>query len=137
VNARLTSPALRAGLWFLTFVELAVGLVATLAPRAFYDYVPWVDLMPPYSEHLMRDYGAMNLSLALVFVVAVTTMDRRAVRVALGGYLLFAIPHLIFHVTHLAHFTTAAAVGQTTTLVIALLPAALLMLTGRRSNSPK
>jgi hypothetical protein len=85
VNARLTSPVLRAGLWFLTFVEVAVGLVATLAP----------------------------------------------------GYLLFAIPHLIFHVTRLAHFTTVAAVGQTTTLVIALLPAALLMLTGRRSNTPK
>jgi hypothetical protein len=137
VNPRLTSPVLRAGLWFLTFVEVAVGLVATLAPRAFYDYVPWVDLMPPYSEHLMRDYGAMNLSLALVFVVAVATMDRRAVRVALGAYLLFAIPHLIFHVTHLEHFTTAASVGQTTTLAIALLPAALLILTGRRSNSPK
>jgi hypothetical protein len=137
VNPRLTSPVLRAGLWFLTFVEVAVGLVATLAPRAFYDYVPWVDLMPPYSEHLMRDYGAMNLSLALVFVVAVATMDRRAVRVALGAYLLFAIPHLIFHVTHLEHFTKAASVGQTTTLAIALLPAALLILTGRRSNSPK
>jgi hypothetical protein len=137
VNARLTSPALRAGLWCLTFVELAVGLVATLAPRAFYDYVPWVDLMPPYSEHLMRDYGAMNLSLALVFVVAVTTMDRRVARVALGAYLLFAVPHLVFHVTHLENFTTAAAVGQTTTLAIAVLPAALLILTRRRSNSPE
>lgn len=137
MNARLTSPALRAGLWFLTFVELAVGLVATLAPRAFYDYVPWVDLMPPYSEHLMRDYGAMNLSLALVFVVAVTTMDRRVARVALGAYLLFAVPHLVFHVTHLENFTTAAAVGQTTTLAIAVLPAALLILTRRRNNSPE
>ena len=135
MNARLTSPVLRAGLWFLVAVELVVGLVATLAPRAFYDHVPWVDLMPPYCEHLMRDYGTMNLSLALVFVVAATTMERRMVRVALGAYLLFAIPHLIFHVTHLENFTTAAAVGQTTTLAIALLPAALLILTGRRGNS--
>jgi hypothetical protein len=137
VNARLTSPALRAGLWFLTFVELAVGLVATVAPRAFYDHVPWVDLLPPYSEHLMRDYGAMNLSLALVFVVAATTMERRMARVALGAYLLFAVPHLVFHVTHLENFTTAAAVGQTTTLAIAVLPVALLTLTRRRSNSPE
>jgi hypothetical protein len=136
VNARLTSPVLRGGLWFLVAVELVVGLVATLAPRAFYDYVPWVDLMPPYSEHLMRDYGAMNLALALVFVAAATTMERRMVRVALGAYLLFAIPHLIFHVTHLENFTPAAAAGQTTTLAIALLPAALLIFTGRRSKSP-
>lgn len=126
---RLSNSVLRAGLWFLTFAEVAVGLVATLAPRAFYDYVPWVDLMPRYSEHLMRDYGAMNLSLALVFVVAATTMERRVVRVALGAYLLFAIPHLIFHVTHLENFTTAAAVGQTTALIVAVLPIALLILT--------
>jgi hypothetical protein len=116
--------------WFLTFVEVIVGLVATLAPKAFYDYVPWVSRMPPFSEHLMRDYGAMNLSLALVFAVAAITMERRMVRIALGAYLLFAIPHLTFHVTHLENFTTAAAVGQTIALAVALLlPVALLILT--------
>ena len=124
---------LRAGVWFLTFVEIVVGLVATLAPRAFYDYVPWVDLIPPFSEHLMRDYGAMNLSLALVFVVAAVTMERRMVRIALAAYLLFAIPHLIFHLTHLEHFTTGAAVGQTILLTVAvLLPGGLLILTSWR-----
>lgn len=129
----MTRPVLRAGVWFFTFVVVAVGLVATLAPRAFYDYVPWVNLLPPFSEHLMRDYGAMNLSLALVFVVAAITMERRMVRIALGAYLLFAIPHLIFHVTHLEHFTTGAAVAQTIALTLAvLLPVALLMLTAWR-----
>lgn len=131
MNARLI--VLRAGVWFLTFVEMVVGLVATLAPRAFYDYVPWVDLIPPFSEHLMRDYGAMNLSLALVFVVAAVTMERRMVRIALGAYLLFAIPHLIFHLTHLEHFTTGATVWQTILLTVAvLLPVGLLILTGWR-----
>jgi hypothetical protein len=135
MNARLTNPVLRAGVWFLTLYQVGVGLVATLAPRAFYDYVPWVDLVPPYSEHLMRDVGALNLALALVFVVAAITMERRMVRVALGAYLLFAIPHLIFHVTHLENFTTADAVGQTTILTFALLlPVALLILTRQRRN---
>jgi hypothetical protein len=131
----MTSPVLRAGLWFLAFVEVVVGLVATFAPRAFYDYVPWVDRIPPYSEHLMRDYGAMNLALALVVVAAATTMERRMVRVALGAYLLFAVPHLVFHVTHLENFTTAAVVGQTAALAVAaVLPVALLILTRRRGN---
>ncbi|WP_253869631.1 hypothetical protein [Mycobacterium sp. 1164966.3] len=131
MNARLI--VLRTGVWFLTFVEIVVGLVATLAPRAFYDYVPWVDLIPPFSEHLMRDYGAMNLSLALVFVLAAVTMERRMVRTALGAYLLFAIPHLIFHLTHLEHFTTGAAVWQTVLLTVAvLLPVGLLILTAWR-----
>ncbi|WP_254848494.1 hypothetical protein [Mycobacterium sp. IS-2888] len=134
MNAR--QAVLRAGVWFLTFVTLAVGLVATLSPRAFYDHVPWVTLVPPFSEHLMRDYGAMNLSLALVFVVAAITMERRMVRVALGAYVLFAVPHLIFHVSHLEHFTTAAAVAQTIVLTVAvLLPVALLLLTTWRPGS--
>ena len=131
----LANSALRAGVWFLTFVETVVGLVATLAPLAFYEYVPWVDLVPPFSEHLMRDYGAMNLSLALVFGAAAITMERRLVQIALAAYLLFAIPHLIFHVTHLAHYTTAAAAAQTMVLMVAvLLPVVLLILTRQRRD---
>ncbi|HYR14948.1 MAG TPA: hypothetical protein VEQ67_12125 [Mycobacterium sp.] len=123
---------LRAGLWFITAVELAVGVVGTLAPRAFYDSVPWVDLTPPFAEHLMRDYGAMNLALGLVTAVAAITMERRMVRTALAAYLLFAVPHLLFHVTHHQHYTAPQAVGETTALTIAvLLPIALLALTLR------
>jgi len=120
---------LRAGMWFLTLVELAVGLVATLAPRVFYDYVPWVDLAPPFAEHLMRDYGAMNLALGLVIAVAAITMDRVMVRTSLAAYLMFAVPHLLFHVTHHDHYTASQAIGETTVLTIAvLLPLALLVL---------
>jgi hypothetical protein len=127
---------LRAGMWFLTFVELAVGVVATLAPRAFYDYVPWVDLAPPFSEHLMRDYGAMNLALGLVTAVAAITVDRRMVRAALAAYLLFAVPHLLFHVTHHDHYTTSQAVSETTALTIAvLLPVAFLAHTWRSRDT--
>lgn len=118
---------LRAGLWFLTIVTTAVGLVATLLPRTFYRHVPWVALNPPYSEHLMRDYGAMNLALAPVLVVAAVSMNQLLVRTALGALLIFAIPHLIFHATHLEQFSTTAAVTELIALTIAaVLPAALL-----------
>ena len=138
---KLTNIPLRVGLWLLTLVELAVGVVATLTPRVFYDHVPWVSLEPPYSEHLMRDYGAMNLALGLLSLVAAITMDRLMVRTALVAYLIFALPHLLFHLTHHQHYTAAAAIGETTVLVVAaLLPAALLFLTrGRavpRSDKP-
>jgi hypothetical protein len=125
-NRPLANVVLRVGIWFLAGVLLAVGVVATLAPRVFYDDIPWVSLAPPYSEHLMRDYGAMNLALGLVTVVGAITMDRLMVRTALVGYVVFAL----FHVTHHQHYTTAAAVGETTALAIALvLPLGLLTLT--------
>jgi hypothetical protein len=127
---------LPAGMWFLTLVELAVGLVATLAPHAFYDYVPWVDLAPPFAEHLMRDYGAMNLALGLVTAVSAITMNRVMVRTSLAAYLLFAVPHLLFHVTHHDHYTASQAVGETTALTIAvLIPLALLMFTWRSRDT--
>jgi hypothetical protein len=135
VNAKpLAIVVLRAGVWFLTVATLAVGVVATLAPRAFYDRAPWVSLAPPYSEHLMRDFGAMNLALALVMVVTAITLDRLMVRTSLTAYEAFAVPHLLFHVTHHQHYTTAQAVGETTALVVAaLVPIGLLLLTRRNS----
>jgi hypothetical protein len=84
----------------------------------------------------MRDYGAMNLALGLVTAVAAITMDCRMVRTAVAAYLLFAIPHLQFHVTHHHHYTTSQAVSETTALTIAvLLPLALLALTWRSRDS--
>lgn len=93
---KLTNVPLRIGIWFLALVELTVGVVATLTPRVFYDDVPWVSLAPPYSEHLMRDYGAMNLALGVVSFVAAITMEQLMVRAALAAYLVFAIPTCCF-----------------------------------------
>jgi hypothetical protein len=133
---RLTGVPLRLGIWFLAVVQLAVGVVATLTPRLFYDYVPWVDLAPPFSEHLMRDYGAMNLALGLVSAIAAITMDRRMVRTALAAYLLFAIPHLLFHVAHQHHHTTSQAVSEAAALGIGvLLPLVLLAFTRRSRDT--
>ena len=103
---------LRVGIWYVAFVEFAFGVVATLVPRVFYDYFPWVHLVPPFSEHLVRDYGAMNLALGFVTVVAACTMDRRMVRTALTAYLLFAISHVLFHVTHHDSYTESQAGGR-------------------------
>ncbi len=130
---KLTNVPLRIGIWFLALVELGIGVVATLTPRVFYDDVPGVSLASPYSEHLMRDVGAMNLALAAVIFVAAITMEQLMVRTALTAYLVFAIPHLLFHVTHHQHYPTTVAITETTGLVVAvLLPVALLALTRER-----
>lgn len=104
------------------------GLWALGAPLVFYEGFPlsghpWVALLPPYNEHLVRDFGALNLALAVVLAAAALRADRATVRIAAVAVLAAAVPHAAYHALHLAHFPPADAVTQTvgTLLHIALL----------------
>ncbi|OLF10388.1 hypothetical protein [Actinophytocola xanthii] len=132
---------MRAGLVFLAVAQGLAGLVQLFAPRWFYDdfptaATPWVSLLPPYNEHLMRDVGALTLAYVSVLVVAAVTLERRLVRTALAANLVFTVPHFVFHATHLDHFPVGSAIGQTLALgVTVALPLALLARTLRRPRS--
>lgn len=133
---------MRAGLIFLAVAQGLAGLVQLFAPRWFYDdfptaATPWVSLLPPYNEHLVRDVGALTLAYVSVLVVAAVTMERRLVRVALVANLVFTVPHFVFHATHLGHYPVGAAIGQTVALGVAVaLPLTLLAVerSGRRAS---
>ena len=71
--------------------------------------------LPAYNEHLIRDFGGMNLAMAVVFGAAAVTLDRWLSTTALVAYLVFALPHLVFHLDHLAPFGTVDAVAQVVT----------------------
>ena len=94
--------ALRAGLTVLASVELVLGGWTLLFPASFYADVPTVDLTPPFSEHLFRDFGGATLGLALVLGSAAVTLEKRLVTVALLAYLAFSGPHLLFHLGQLS-----------------------------------
>ena len=59
-------------------ILLAIGVVvcaviggwAQFWPASFYTDFPTVDLTPPYSEHLLRDYGGATLGLGVVLLAA-------------------------------------------------------------------
>jgi hypothetical protein len=100
---------------------LTVGVSASFAPRTFYGRFPfvtdWVDLLPPYNEHLTVDVGGLRY------------VGDRSSRVGRGDGLLCAawsishLLHLEFHLTHLYGFGAADAIAQTLALtVIALVP---------------
>jgi hypothetical protein len=113
---------LRAGLLAYLAVTALIGVWASGWPRGFYHDFPWpghawVAPLPAYNEHLVRDFGGMNLAMAVVFGVAAATLDRRLVTTALVAYLVFAVPHLAFHLQHLDPFGTVDAVAQVVTLV--------------------
>lgn len=132
---------IRAGLIFLAVAQGAAGLIQLFAPKFFYDdfptsATPWVSLLPPYNEHLMRDVGALTLAYVLVLTAAAIWPEPKLVRVALAANLMFTVPHFIFHATHLDHYPTGSAVAQTITLALAvLIPLGLLILSARTKPS--
>ena len=128
---------LRAGLVFLAVVQAVVGIWPLAAPRSFFDNFPlsthqWVAYYPPFNEHLLRDFGALNLALGVVLVFAAVTLERALTQAALVGYLVFAVPHMTFHLFHLGHMPLADQIGNVVSLAaVVLLPLALLPLTRR------
>ena len=108
---------LRGGLAILAAAQAWVGVCALVAPRSFFDDFPafgrtWVALLPPYNDHLVRDVGAFSLALTFMLVSAMLTMDRMLVRVSLLALAVFALPHTIYHLTHLAGFPAVDAVAH-------------------------
>ena len=95
----------RAGLVILGLGQGISALFALLAPRSFYDDFPvsgadWVSALPPFNEHLVRDYGASFLALAALALAAAWLAERRLVVVTLAVWLVSAVPHLAFHLAH-------------------------------------
>jgi hypothetical protein len=113
----------RIGLGYLAMTEVVVGLWQLLAPRSFYDDFPlpghpWVAMLPGYNEHLLRDLGGLNLGMGVVLAVAAVRLDAVLRRTAVAGYLLYALPHLVFHLGHLHGFATVDVIGQVVTLIL-------------------
>jgi hypothetical protein len=113
--------AVRGVLVALAALQLVLGLWTALIPESFYNDVPTVDWTPPYSEHLFRDFGGATLGNALVIIAAAIWLERRLVIVALTSYLVFAIPHLIFHGEHLQEGSTGLAAALLVSLVLSVL----------------
>lgn len=126
-DASLRAPGTaRLSLLILAFAAASVGLPATLAPRSFYDDFPfltnWVDLLPPYNQHLVTDVGGLYLGFTVIFLWAARALQPTLVRAACTGWLLAASLHFLFHVTHLDGFGTADAIAELASLAFLLVP---------------
>jgi hypothetical protein len=118
---------LRVGLVVLAANELALGFWTATFPESFYNNVPTVDLTPPYSEHLFRDFGGATLGIAVVLIAAAIWLERRLVIVSLIAYLAFSAPHLAFHAGHLQGMSQLIGTVLIITLALSvLLPLALI-----------
>ncbi len=126
----MRSPATaRGALGFLLLAALTIGLTAAVLPRTFYDDFPflahWVELLPPYNEHLVTDVGGLYLGFAVLFAWAAWTLERTLVRAVCAAWLLTATIHLLFHATHLTGFSPANAIAELSSLALLIVPAPL------------
>jgi hypothetical protein len=134
--------SIRVGLIYLavTIGWLAVWIL--IAPKGFYDNFPggsthWVSALPPYNEHLERDFGAAALGLALLAALAALWMERRLIQAAALTLLAAGAPHLAYHLTTTEHYSTRDNVGSLIGLALdVVIPLALLYLASDRAQRP-
>jgi hypothetical protein len=121
----------------LIYLAITVGVLAVwilVAPRGFYDDFPggsvhWVSALPPYNEHLERDFGAASLGLALLAGLAAYWMDKRVIQAAAITLLAAGLPHLVYHLTTTGHYSTGDNVASLIGLALdVVLPLGLLYL---------
>jgi hypothetical protein len=122
-------------------IQFVNGVWATLAPRSFYDDFPlgiggWVAALPEYNEHLMRDVGGLFLATGFILLAAAARLERRLLAVALISYLLFSIPHAIFHFFNLEPYGTGDVIGNVIALTATVVLPLWLLFVVRRDATP-
>jgi hypothetical protein len=133
--------AVRIALALLFVQGLIVGAWAAAWPRSFYDDFPgggraWVAADGPYNEHLVRDFGDLNLALAVVTLVALIASTRVVALAAALGWIVYQAPHLVYHLRHLDLYDTTDQVLNVAALAGALvLPVIVLVAEFRRPPS--
>lgn len=122
---------IRTALILLFGTALLIGLTATVLPKTFYEDFPflanWVNLLPPYNEHLVTDVGGLYLGFAVLFAWAAWTLEPVLSRAVCVAWLLTASLHLFFHAGHLEGFGTADALAEIFSLALLLVPPALVL----------
>jgi hypothetical protein len=125
--------AIRFALIYMAVAMGAVAIYILVAPRTFYDDFPgwaqWVSALPPYNEHLLRDFGSAGLGLAVLAGLAAAWMDRRLVQAAAIALFAGALPHAIYHFTTTEAYSTADNIESLGALVLqTILPLLVLYL---------
>ena len=136
----------RGGIRFLLLAlgapQALIGMWALFAPRSFYDDFPagtdgWVNVLGPFDEHLVTDVGALFVGLGVLLAIAAFTLHRTTVVAAALTWLVYAVPHTVWHLFNLEPYGTTDAIVNSVALAGQVAGGALvLVLVSRRPKRP-
>ena len=114
----------RIGLLVLAAQGLLSGIWATATPRGYFDDFPgfglsWLAPDGPFNEHLMRDYGALNLALGVVALCAAIWLTRTLVITAAVAWIVYSVPHIVYHALNGQAYDTSDHVAIVGSLLFA------------------
>jgi alkylhydroperoxidase family enzyme len=100
--------------------QALIGFWALFAPRSFYDDFPagtdgWVNQLGPFDEHLVTDVGSLFVAIGVLAILAGISLRRHFVVGATVAWLLYAVPHFVWHLLNLEPLATADAIANTVT----------------------
>lgn len=136
----------RGGLRFLLLAlgipQGLIGLWALFAPRSFYGDFPagtdgWVHVLGPFDEHLVTDVGALFVGLGVLMAIAAFALRRTVVLAAATSWLVFSVPHLVWHSLNLGPYGTADAIANTVTLTWTVVGGVLILALLRRPSAAR
>jgi len=132
--------AVRAGLALVAAAQAEVGIWGLVSPHSFFTTFPggghhWVASIGTYNEHLIRDYAASELGLALLVVAMALWFELRLVLVGGAAFLLATVPHFVYHLTTTDTLSTADNAASLGSFVLELVVVAIAMVVVARSSS--
>ncbi len=104
--------AARIGLGLVAAAQAEIAIWGLISPRSLFDRFPgaghhWISALGPYNEHLVRDFAAAELGLAVLLLGAAVWFTPRLVMVAATAFIAATVPHFIYHLTTTSSFSTA------------------------------
>lgn len=138
MSARVTA---RVALGILVVSGLLVGVWAAVAPHSFFSSFPggghmWAANDGPYNEHLVRDVGDLNLALVTVTVCAFVWLSRRLAVAAALAWLVYSLPHFLYHALNLQTVSGDDKVASLVSLAFPILLAVCVLTAVRPTHQP-
>jgi hypothetical protein len=130
--------AARIGLVLVAAAQADVAIWGLVAPHSLFTSFPgagrhWISALGPYNEHLIRDFAAAELGLAVLLVLAAVWFGRTLVLAAGIAFLAATLPHFIYHLTTTGSFSTADNIGSLGGFVLELALIGIAMTVAARS----